>query len=131
MLPLVLLVAVAPAASAAAGRPPLSFMAVQEVVLDGSNWTLANANGSLVVNGTAIVPSSVPDVLAAHGLVFDARGPRYGYENDKLLDLMTSDNFTYSLQASQQASRRASERASIALHCALRPTRTGGFCLAC
>lgn len=69
------------------------------LLLDGSKWSLHNANGSIAINGKVTVPSNVPDQLFQHGIT--ERDPRFGYEQNATLDLMTSDNFTYSTQVSQ------------------------------
>ena len=64
--------------------------------LDGSSWSLSNANHSLILNGTVTVPSTVPDALHRGGLAF-ADDPHFGYTQNEVLDLMTADNFTYTL----------------------------------
>lgn len=70
---------------------------VSSLVLDGPDWSLTNSNGRMAVNGTVTVPSSVPDELYKHGIVFEA-DPRFGYNQNAALDLMSSENFTFSTQ---------------------------------
>lgn len=70
----------------------------QIIYLDGNNWDLRNHNSSIAIKNVT-VPSSVPDQLYQHGVLFQT-DPRYGWTADAVLDLMTSDNFTYGLDFS-------------------------------
>ena len=70
---------------------------VSSLILDGSHWSLASSDGMMSINATATVPSSVPDELYKHGIIFDS-DPRFGYNQNAVLDLMSTENFTYSTQ---------------------------------
>ena len=79
--------------------------------LDGSHWSLRNANGSLFINGTVTVPSTVPRALHAGGGA--SQRPTFGYNQNSVLDLMTGDNFTYSRSFEYAAAK--SERVDLVL----------------
>ena len=58
--------------------------------LDGTDWTISNANTSVRV--TASVPGTVPDALYRAGVEGD---PSFGRNQLRVLDYSTEDNFTY------------------------------------
>ena len=87
----------------------------QILLLDGDNWSLRNANGSISIDGSVVVPSTVPDQLYKHGIL--SRDPRYGYEQDVVFDLMASDNFTYSVQVRGYSTRVCAVKHSLCSNC--------------